>query len=68
MIFYLLIVFLFTFNIIHSEGQDKRDEKDDKVKLKLIADKICIDKPDKKSADKIAICENLVKTTVSMNI
>ena len=55
--------------MIHSEGQDKKDEKDNKVdKIKLITDKVCTDKPDKNSADKVAICENLVKTTVNMNI
>ena len=66
MIFHLLIVFLFTFNVIDSESQDKKDNK--LVKFKPIVDKICIDKLDKNLADKIPICENLIKTTVNTNI
>ena len=68
MIFHLLIVFLFTFNLIHSEGQDKKDGNDKFDKIKLITDKVCIDKPDQNLTDKVAVCENLVKTTVNMNI
>ena len=74
MIFHLLIVFLFTFNMIHSESHDKKDEKDKMIEKMIdemidkIIDKICIDKPDKNLADKIAVCENSFKTTVNMNI
>ena len=72
MIFHLLIVFLFTFNMIHSEDQDKKDEKVDFEKLdkliEKISEKICIDKLDKNLADKIAVCENSYKTTVNMDI
>ena len=47
-------------NVIQSEGQENEDSQF----LKLIADKICVAKLDKKVADKISSCENLVKTTV----
>ena len=64
MIFHLLIVFLFTFNMIHSEGQGKEYEKF----FKIINDKVCADKPDQNLVEKIAVCENSLKTTVNMNI
>lgn len=47
-------------NGIESEDQENEDSQF----LKLIADKICVGKQDKKVADKVASCENLVKPTV----
>ena len=65
-IFHLLIVFLLTLSMIDYSGQDEKGDKF--INLKLINDKVCSDKPDKNLAEKIAICENLIKTTVNMNI
>lgn len=66
MIFYLLIVFLLTLSMIDCSGQEKKDGK--LINLKLINEKICTDKPDKNLAEKMATCENLIKTAVNMNI
>ena len=60
MIVNLLIMFLLAIDGIQSEDQENEDGQF----LKLIADKICVGKQDKKVADKVANCENLVKPTV----